>query len=707
MPTLKPKVVKYTYWCLDTRVRNFTVERSSYAKLQLRDAMLKQIGKFTISERIGRGTYSRVYRAVDPQGRPVAIKISTTTTEQEHLSDFQRDLVAAASVLHPNLVSVHDLGFEDEFPYVVMELVEGKDLGKLLQTKANISPGERIRVMLQVAEALKSAHEREVFHLDVRPSKIMLADDGADKLLDLGLGRLSYDETRLTDRGYLIGSPFYMSPERLMAVDTANAQCDIWSFGVTFYEWIAGRHPFYDDDGDRMIGNIMDNSPVELAGVTGSLNWLIRHALEKDPASRYRNFAEVIADLKPMLGDLQRQESDSMLAEALKQSDSGQWYEARRIARQMGERGPEKRTSQFFGISEPEPEKEQITEINERVADPLPVEAASAAEPLSVPIARAAAAAAATGFEQRKPLETPPAPTPVAAPPKPPQAEPKLPDNSVSALPVLAPRPNVRILAVGESNGFPWGKIAAFAVAALLVAGVLFFLWGPYSGVVGKGEISAEAKAITPAIRVIKTGRDVPSASLAPSDGGATTPANDESLEPKPFDPKSLTQPVAISAAPAHRRSPATPSLKPPPIGENRVADDLAGMPMAFNAPPAPIPPAVKEPSIQKPTPQTVEAARAAAVRVGGSFSAPVLVHSVPPAYPKDAVQRGAQGVVRFEATIAKDGSVKNLQVLSGDPVLDIAAKEAVLQWKYQPALLNGEALEVTQAIVVKFNLSQ
>ena len=93
--------------------------------------MLKQIGKYTISERIGRGTYSRVYRAVDSQGRPVAIKVSTTQTEPQHLDEFQKDLVSAASVLHPNLVAVHDLGFEDDFPYLVMELVEGHDLDKL------------------------------------------------------------------------------------------------------------------------------------------------------------------------------------------------------------------------------------------------------------------------------------------------------------------------------------------------------------------------------------------------------------------------------------------------------------------------------------------------------------------------------------------------------------------------------------------------
>ena len=89
---------------------------------ELRETMVKQIGKYTISERIGRGTYSRVYRAVESQGQPVAIKVSTTQTEPEQLDEFQKDLVAAASVLHPNLVAVHDLAFEDDFPYLVMEL---------------------------------------------------------------------------------------------------------------------------------------------------------------------------------------------------------------------------------------------------------------------------------------------------------------------------------------------------------------------------------------------------------------------------------------------------------------------------------------------------------------------------------------------------------------------------------------------------------
>ena len=82
-------------------------------------------------------------------------------------------------------------------------------------------------------------------------------------------------------------------------------------------------------------------------------------------------------------------------------------------------------------------------------------------------------------------------------------------------------------------------------------------------------------------------------------------------------------------------------------------------------------------------------------------------MHSIPPIYPPSAVQKKTQGVVRFQATIATDGSVKDLQLLSGDPLLDGAARQAVLQWKYKPALLNGQPVEVTQGIVVKFNLNQ
>ncbi len=783
--------------------------------------MLKQIGKFTISERIGRGTYSRVYRAVDSQGRPVAIKVSTTATEPQQLAEFQRDLVAAASVLHPNLASVHDLGFEDDFPYLVMEFVEGHDLDKLLKSNAAPSLAERIRTMQQVAEALKSAHERGVYHLDIRPSKIMLGDDGVAKLLDLGLGRLSFDPARVTDHGYLVGAPFYMSPERLTAIDTADARCDIWSFGVTFYEWLSGHHPFYDDDGDRMIGNIMDAAPAALAGVPAALNQTIFRAIEKDPADRYQNFTELLSDLRPMVSDLKREESDALMAEALKQTDSGRWHEARRIARQMRDLEPQQGpSSQMFGFSEQEQEKEKIAE---RVRPAAPPPVAAPVQPL---VAAVASAAAATAVDTPEPAPPPPPPAapqwqppaqasasqaPLAAPPKPQRPErtaPKLPamgtakngssvvtENGSAARPKSAsspsngarmaaaaaagagsaaaatpavstppkaaivrevvreeaapktesarprpssnprttpPQPTVRILEMEEPSSFPWAKIFAFSVPALLMIGLLlFFLRTPAKLVNARGASTEEGKEISPAPRVIKGDEKsdsepatVPPATItmpavnggaqpdvASSAPGALPTADGTPPAPRAFDPKTL---VAPKMQVKHRANTPLPNLAAPALANNAPVLDTATLPLAMNAPPPPTAKPVQAPAPLPATPaptsaapQSVEAARASASHVGGVFAQPVLVHKVQPIYPPAAMQKRAQGIVHFQATITKDGSVKNLQLLSGDPLLNVAARQAVIQFKYRPAMLNGEPVEVTQAIDIKFQLSQ
>jgi len=781
--------------------------------------MLKQIGKYTISERIGRGTYSRVYRAVDPQGRPVAIKVSTTRTELEHLNEFQKDLVAAASVLHPNLVAVHDLGFEDDFPYLVMELVDGQDLDKLLKSDAAPSLAERIRVMQQIGGALQSAHERGVYHLDLRPSKIMLAEGGTAKLLDLGLGRLSFDPARVTENGYLLGAPFYMSPERLTAIDTANERCDIWSFGVTFHEWISGRHPFYDDDGERMIGNIMDADPAELSDVPAPLQEAILRALEKDPADRYQNFGDLLADLKPLVSDLRREESDALMAEALKQTDSGRWHEARRIARKMRDLDPKQSpSSQLFGFSEQE--AEQTRPVAPVVASPVqPFSAAASVsastatavetpEPEPPPVERPApvVAAAAEIFTAEAITATDPAPQsaapalPLPRPQRPERTPPKIPTIGVrNASPAAAengsaatarvrpataapvsngvhvaaataeaaslsgpalvremepglraeptrsrppsnplaaaapPAPTivpvqstVRILEMEEPRGFPWVKIFSFSVPALLMIGLLLFFLRPASKFLQFSTSSEEAKQISPASRVIKGDRNDSSDNSTPelsSTGqpavlttvpvvngqpGATgaVPSSGDPLDgaaptaPRTFDPKSLV--IAKPPTPNRRRNNgeivgvAAPSLG----GNNAEVPETGPLTAALNVPPPPSP----SPAAVSPTPAA--ATQTSESHTGGGFVQPVLMHTVQPTYPPNALQTKTQGTVRFQATIAKDGSVKNLQLLSGDPLLNLAAKQAVLQWKYQPAMLNGQPIEVTQAIVVKFNLN-
>ena len=778
--------------------------------------MLKQIGKYTISERIGRGTYSRVYRAVDSQGRPVAIKVSTTQTEPEHLDEFQKDLVAAASVLHPNLVAVHDLGFEDEFPYLVMELVDGQDLDHLLKSNTAPSLADRIRVMQQVGEALKAAHERGIFHLDIRPSKIMLRNDGEAKLLDLGLGRLSYDPARVTEHGYLVGAPFYMSPERLTAIDTANERCDIWSFGVTFYEWIAGHHPFYDDDGDRMIGNIMDAVPADLQDVPPQLNHAIMRAIEKDPSDRYHTFAELLADLQPLIGDLKREESDALMAEALKQTDSGRWHEARRIARQLRDMdSPQDPGAQIFGISEQELEKERSTAAAS-VPTPQPLVAAAA----TMAAVTAAKAAASTAVDTPEPAppppvvrsQPPPPPTQAAprAPQRPERTAPRIPpmgvkngttaasengspasarmqpapppsngaraaaaSASMSAaapavvreidtaprtepprvestrpepartrtvssqrsvapqLPLTPPPPQqtVRILGLEEPSGFPWGKIIGFSVPALLMMGALFFFLRPV-GKIAHSSTNDDAKETSTSSRVIRTDQGDPDSTPQTASASPTTPpttgtpaegtpgtATDPQapIAPRIFDAKSLPTATKV-LIPARRRgnSPLA-GVAAPALPGAADGTELSGLPVAMNAPPPPAPvappqaPAPVKVNTPAPTPtsvQSVEAAREAASHIGGVFSQPELARKVSPVYPPAAVQRKKEGKVRFQATIAKDGSVKNIQLLSGDPLLNVSARQAVTQWKYRPAMLNGDPIEVTQTIVIEFNLS-
>jgi TonB family protein len=737
--------------------------------------MLKQVGNYTLTERIARGTLSRIYRAVGQQGRPVAIKVSTTPAEPDHLSDFQSDLVAAAGVLHPNLVAVHDLGFEDDFPYLVMELVEGRDFVKVRKNNTPLLLTERINAMLQVADALKTAHERQVFHLDVRPSKIILGDDAVSKLLGLGSGRLCYDVARLTADGYLIGSPLYMSPERLKAIEIADAQCDIWSFGVTLYELIAGKHPFYDDDGERMLQNIVASEPRPLTGLPVSLNRVILRALEKDPSARYRNFAELSVELKPIMLELQREESEALMAQALAQTASGSWHEARNIARKLGGiDAKEASDSSVFELADSEPETPVVLETPAEIPAVTAASVAEAVEESPAPFVpdlilpakarleqavpripavnpKNGAPGKGNGFHSgtRSPLtpgrngtrvsvsaqaETarasvnvfePPKATPPSAAPKPkPQAGRRLvasaPGNPLrppedTQRSVVAQSP-VRVLQFSESRGLPWGKIAGVAAVGLLGAGLfLFFLRQPQR-LITAVNASDNPRVLSPAGRVIKpVSSDQPAVSAfsqtnsdQPLSSGSDPAAlssdrADSQGTPRPFDPKSLV----VRKDPVRRPKSLMASLAAPSLPANVFVADSASLPaVVFNAPPAPVPlgqtPLAPVPPA---APQTAQPAQISPTPISRSFTQPALVHSVQPVYPATALQRRTQGVVRFQATIAKDGSLKNLHLISGDPLLNVAAKDAVLQWKYRPATLNGAPIEVTQAIIVKFNL--
>jgi protein TonB len=294
-----------------------------------------------------------------------------------------------------------------------------------------------------------------------------------------------------------------------------------------------------------------------------------------------------------------------------------------------------------------------------------------------------------------------------------------------------------------EPEGIQWTKVLAFIVPGLLLLGIAAFFFLRPSGQVRSGVSSEEAKEISRSSRVIKNdtarGKE-PSTTIDPKapdtqpatvatpngatplpDGTAMTAADGSQIPapPRAFDPKTLAPLKPVTPPKRKGNGPlagvAAPSL--PPGSETQEVSSALPLAMSAPPPPAPVVPPAKTVVAPVPTPapapaattapiQSVEAARESAAHIGGVFAPPLLVHTVQPIYPPAAVQRKAQGTVRFQAVISKDGSIKNIQLLSGDPLLNVAARQAVAQWKYRPATLNGDAIEVVQSIVVNFNLS-
>ena len=306
--------------------------------------MPKRIGKYEITAEIGRGGFSRVYRGFDPNvNRPIAIKVSTRESDPEHLSRFRNEASAAGNLRHENIVTVYDYGDDDGVPYLVMELLDGRDLHHIMRDGPKMSLLEKMQVMSQVAEGLRCAHLNGVVHRDIKPANVMVLSDGTVKILDFGIARMTGEVSRLTQSGYLVGTPLYMSPEQLQGAD-ADALCDVWAFGVLYFEILTGQHPFLSQDNTRLVRNIQIVNPPSVhsltRGVPEGLAQVIRRALTKDRRRRYQSLEEVLVDTNPILALLQREQTTGLVSEAHFYRNSGQFAAARQSSRKALEIDP-------------------------------------------------------------------------------------------------------------------------------------------------------------------------------------------------------------------------------------------------------------------------------------------------------------------------------------------------------------------------------
>jgi eukaryotic-like serine/threonine-protein kinase len=259
--------------------------------------------RYRLVERIGEGGMAAVYRAVDTRlGRNVAVKVlhPEYARDQPFLQRFQQEAEFAASLgAHPNIVAIYDIGQDDALHYIVMELVEGRDLKDIIRERAPLEVPEAFSIGAQVASALDFAHKRGLIHRDIKPQNIMVTDAGIAKVTDFGIAR-SLSASQLTRTGMVIGTAHYFSPEQAQGMPAAPPS-DIYSLGIVVYEMITGHLPFDADSPIAVAMQHLHSEPPPPWDYNPALSTragaAVLRALEKDPERRYRDAAEFASAL--------------------------------------------------------------------------------------------------------------------------------------------------------------------------------------------------------------------------------------------------------------------------------------------------------------------------------------------------------------------------------------------------------------------------
>jgi len=261
-------------------------------------------GRYRLTAPLGEGGMSTLWRAVDQQlDREVAVKILRPqySADPGFAARFRQEARAVASLAHPNIVSVYDYGTDADgaTQYIVMQLVEGRDLAAILKERGRISADDAVQVAIAVASALEAAHRRGIVHRDVKPGNILITDDGDVKVTDFGIAR-AVSEASMTVTGTTLGSVHYFSPEQARG-DEVTGRSDVYALGIVLYEMLTGHRPF---EGDSAAGvalkRLTENPPRPMVAgqpLPPGLEAILRRALEREPDKRFPDagsFAEAL-----------------------------------------------------------------------------------------------------------------------------------------------------------------------------------------------------------------------------------------------------------------------------------------------------------------------------------------------------------------------------------------------------------------------------
>ncbi|NLA74003.1 MAG: protein kinase [Deltaproteobacteria bacterium] len=258
---------------------------------------IKNIGRYEIVSKLGRGGSGIVFLAKDPYiKRKVAIKVAQTVTDRAR-ERFLVEAQSAGQFSHPNIVSIHDVGLQADFCYIAMEYIEGHTLERYCD-KNNLLPVQKvIEIILSVCSALEYSHHMGVIHRDIKPANIMLDEKGITKITDFGVAQMIEE---IPSTGFF-GTPSYMSPEQVKE-SAIGFQSDIFSLGCVLYELLSGEQAFPGDNNFSIIYKISNTEPPPILSIRpdlpGIIGDILKKALAKVTHERHQTCSELAYDLR-------------------------------------------------------------------------------------------------------------------------------------------------------------------------------------------------------------------------------------------------------------------------------------------------------------------------------------------------------------------------------------------------------------------------